>query len=74
MVVQDQLDRRAGWVSGIEKFEEFDELAAAMTLLDQGMNLPSDQIDPGQQAERAMAPVFMIAPGAFWGGTERRLP
>jgi hypothetical protein len=45
-----------------------------MTLLDQGMNLPSDQIDPGQQAERAMAPVFMIAPGAFWGGTERRLP
>lgn len=25
MVVQNQLDRRTGWVSGIEKLEEFDE-------------------------------------------------
>jgi hypothetical protein len=30
MVVQDQLDRRAGWICGIEKLEEFDELAAAV--------------------------------------------
>ena len=30
VVVQDQLDRRAGRVSGIEKLEEFDELAAAV--------------------------------------------
>jgi hypothetical protein len=32
MVVQDLPDRRTGWVSGIEKLEEFDELAAAVTL------------------------------------------
>jgi hypothetical protein len=29
MVVENQLDRRTGRVSGIEKLEEFDELAAA---------------------------------------------
>src|ERR1700680_4570270 len=53
MVVENQLDRRAGRVSGIEKLEEFDELAAAVTLLDQGMDLPGEQINSGQQAERA---------------------
>src|SRR5258708_11357373 len=61
MVVEDQLDRRTGRVSGVEKLEEFDELSAAVTLLDQGVDLPREQIDPGQQAERAMALVLMIA-------------
>src|ERR1700736_7042492 len=37
MVVEDQLDRRTGRVSGIEELEEFDELAAAVSLLGQGM-------------------------------------
>ena len=44
VVVQDQLDRRAGWVSGIEKLEEFDELAAAVAVFDQGVNLAGEQI------------------------------
>src|SRR6266852_4277102 len=48
VVVQDHLDRRARRVSGVEELEEFDELAAAVTLLDQGVDLPSEQIDPGQ--------------------------
>jgi len=43
MVVEDQLDRRTGRVSGIEQLEEFDELAAAVTLLDQGMDLPGER-------------------------------
>ena len=60
MIIEDQLDRGAGRVSGTEKFEEFDELAAAVTFLDQGMDLPGEQIDPGQQAERAMALVLVI--------------
>src|ERR1700688_4622372 len=47
MVVENQLDRRTGRVSGIEKLEEFDELAAAVTLLDQGMDLPGEQINSG---------------------------
>jgi hypothetical protein len=60
VVVQDHLGRRAR-VSDIEKFEEFDELAAAGAVFDQGVDLPGEQIDPGQQAERAVAPVLMIA-------------
>ena len=61
VVVQDQLDRRTGRVSGIKKLEEFDKLAAAMAVFDQGVDLAGEQIDPGQQAERAMALVLMIA-------------
>ena len=61
MVVQDQLDRRTGRVSGIKKLEEFDKLAAAVAVFDQGVDLAGEQIDPGQQAEGAMALVLMIA-------------
>src|SRR5260221_13119016 len=60
VVVQDHLDPRAGRVSGIEKLEEFDELAAAVAVLDQGGDLAGEQINPGQQAERAVALVLMI--------------
>src|ERR1700758_1172045 len=59
VVVQDQLDRCTGRVSGIEKFEEFNELATAVAVFDQGVALAGEQIDPGQQAERAMALVLM---------------
>jgi len=31
VIVEDQLDRRAGRIGGVEKLEEFDELAAAVT-------------------------------------------
>jgi len=61
MIIEDQLDRGAGRISGVEKLEEFDELPAAMAVPDQGMDLAGEQIDPGQQAERAMAFVFVIA-------------
>ena len=55
MIVEDQLDRGAGRVGGVEKLEEFDELAAAVAVSDEGMDLSGEQIDPGQQAERAVA-------------------
>ena len=61
MVVQDQLDRCTGRVSGIKKLEEFNELAAAVAVFDQGVDLAGEQIDPGQQAERARARVLMVA-------------
>ena len=61
MIVEDQFDRGAGRISGIEKLKEFDELSAAVAVLDQGVNLAGEQIDPGQQAERAMALVFVVA-------------
>ena len=60
MIVEDQLDRGAGRIGGIEKFEEFDELAAAVTVSDESVDLSSEQINPGQQAERAIAFVLLI--------------
>ena len=61
MIVEDQLDRCMGRIGGIEKFKEFDELAAAMAILDQGVDFASEQIDAGQQADRAVTLVFVIA-------------
>src|SRR5450631_1226442 len=72
VVVQDQLDRRTGRVSGIKKLEEFDKLAAAVAVFDQGVDLAGEQIDPGQQAERAMALVLMIARECRVGTGHRR--
>jgi hypothetical protein len=61
MIVEDQLIRRMGWIVGIEKLKEFDELAAVMAIPDQGVNLTGEQIDTGQQADRDLTFVFMIA-------------
>ena len=60
MIVEDQLDRCVGRIGSIEKLEEFDELSAAVAVSDEGMNLPSEQINPRQQTERAMPFVLMI--------------
>ena len=54
MIVEDQPDCGAGRIGGIEQLEEFDEFAAAMAVLDQGMDLAGDEVDPGQQADRAV--------------------
>ena len=48
-------------IGSVEKLEDFDELAAAVALPDERVDLAGEQIDPGQQAERAMAFVLMIA-------------
>jgi len=60
VIVEDELDGGAGRISGIEKLEEFDELSAAMAILDKGVDLAGEQINSRQQTERAMALVFMI--------------
>jgi hypothetical protein len=39
MIVEDRLDRCMGRIGGVDQLEEFDEFAAAMAILDQGMNL-----------------------------------
>ena len=61
MIVEDQLDRRVGWVSGVEKLQEFNEFAAAMPVFHQSMDLAGHKVDAGQQADRAEALIFMIA-------------
>jgi len=35
MIIEDQVDRRMGWIGRVEKLEELDELAAAVAILDQ---------------------------------------
>src|SRR6516165_1821397 len=61
MIVEDQLDRRAGWVSGIEKLQKFNEFATALAVLHQSMDLAGHKVDAGQQADPAEALIFMIA-------------
>ena len=61
MIVEDQLDRRMGRIGGVEKLEKFDEFAAAVAVLDQGVNPAGEQVDPSQQTDRAVALILMIA-------------
>ena len=64
MIVENQLDRRMGRIGGVEDLEELDEFAAAVAVPDEGVNLAGEQIDAGQQTDRAVALVFMIARGS----------
>src|SRR6266850_1553178 len=60
MIIEDQLDRGAGRIRGVETLEEFDELPAAVAVSDERMDLPGKQVDSGQQAQRAMTFVLVI--------------
>src|SRR5262249_20525040 len=63
-----------GRIGGIEKLEEFDELSAAVAVSDQGMDLAGEQINSGQQAERAMAFILMITrEGRMHAGLRRQI-
>src|SRR5260370_24240685 len=61
MVVENDLDRGVGGVSGIEELEKLDEFAAAMAFLDQGMDVTGEQIDPRHRGQGTVALVFVIA-------------
>src|SRR5204863_1716839 len=60
MIVEDQLDRGLRRIRGIQQLEEFYELSTAVTVFDERMDLAGEQINPGQQAQRALTFVFMI--------------
>ena len=60
MIIEDQLDRGAGRISGVETLEEFDELPAAVAVSDERMDLSGKRVDSGQQAQRAMTFVLVI--------------
>ena len=49
MTVEDQLDRRACRIGGVEKLEEFDEFPAAMAILDQRWTLPVTRSMPASK-------------------------
>src|SRR5258706_15730876 len=67
MIIEDQLDRGAGRISGVEKLEEVDELSAAVAVSDERMDLPGKQVDSGQQASRAPWPCRTPAtPTRLW--------
>ena len=61
MIVEDQLDRRMGRIAGVEEPEKFDEFAAAMAILDESVNLAGKEVDPGQQTDRAVALILVVA-------------
>ena len=61
MIIKDQVDRRMGWIGRVEKLEKLDELAAAVAILDQAVNLTGQQIDAGHQDDRAVSLVLMLA-------------
>ena len=60
MIVENKLDGSGGRVCAIKELQEFNELSAAVTISDQGMNLSGKQINPSQQAERTVPFVLMI--------------
>jgi hypothetical protein len=60
VVVEDQLDGGIGRISGVKLLEKTNELPRAMAIFDTGVDLAGEQVDPGEQAQRAMALVFML--------------
>ena len=60
MIIKDQVDRGMGWIGRVEKLEKLDELAAAVAVLDQGVNLTGQQIDAGYQCDRAVSLVLPL--------------
>jgi hypothetical protein len=61
MIVENQSDRRMGRIGSVDKHEEFDEFAAAVAIPDEGVNLTGEQINAGQQTDRTVALVFVVA-------------
>ena len=49
MIVEDQLDRRVGRISDVDKLEKLDEFATAVAIPDQGVNPSGQQIMPASR-------------------------
>jgi hypothetical protein len=61
MIIQDQLDRCVVRIGGVEKFEKLDEFPAAVAIFDQGVDLAGNEVDASQQADSAVALIFVLA-------------
>src|SRR5437879_13884044 len=72
MIIEDQLDRGTGRISGVETLEDFDEVPAAVAVSDKRMGLTGQQVGSSQQARLAMTFVRVIPrKGAGDGGLVR---
>ena len=49
MIIEDQLDRGADRISGVETLEEFDELSAAVAVSDERMDFPVSRAIPANR-------------------------
>jgi hypothetical protein len=61
VIVENDLDRRCGRVGCVEDFEELNELATAMDVLDERVPNTGNQSDTRRQGQRAVAPVLVVA-------------
>lgn len=62
MIAEDQPNRGGRRRSRVEELQERDQLARATAILDEYVDLAGHEVDAGEQAQRAMALVFVIAP------------
>ena len=60
MIVEDHLDRGRGRIGGVEQLRNW-ITRGSVAILDQSMDLAGDEVDASEQADRAVAPVFMLA-------------
>ncbi len=61
MIVEDHPDHGARRIGRVEELRELDELTGAMAILDARMDRAGQMIDPGQEAQRAVAQVLVVA-------------
>src|SRR5208283_3475445 len=61
VVVEDELDRSRRRIGGVELLQEGDEFARTMSFLDACVDRAGQKINAGQQAQRSMPDVFVIA-------------
>ncbi len=64
VIVEDELDRSRRRVGGVELLQEGDEFAGPVSLLDAGVDLAGQKVDAGQEAQRPVPDIFVIAPYA----------
>src|SRR5271163_2851753 len=72
MVVENDLDRGVSRVGGVEEFEKFNEFAAAVAFLDQGMDMTGEQIDAGHQGQGTVTFILVIAHHGWAGARQWR--
>src|SRR6476619_393784 len=72
MVVENNLDRGVGGVGGVKKLEKLNEFTAAVTFLDQSVDVTGEQIDTRHQGQGAVAFVLVITHNGRAGAGKRR--